>query len=125
MVNQDDMIMFPFCFGSVSFGLLWHRKMREHLFAEDTNKFKSEQVEARDTLKEEIFIELQEYETNINDSLEQLVRKHEEKIWKQFAILSKKQKMNFKKQNEHEYRFDIIDEHLSDIKKMLSEMGNK
>jgi len=118
-------IILMFCFGSVSFGLLWHRKMREHLFAEDTNKFKSEQVEARDTLKEEIFIELQEYETNINDSLEQLVRKHEEKIGKQFAILSKKQKMNFKKQNEHEYRFDVIDEHLSDIKKMLSEMGNK
>lgn len=113
-----------FALGTVTFGLCWHPKMKQNLFYVETVEM-SLNVEKTDELKHELLDNLADQEIKQEKKMEKMLSKQSEKGKKQWTKVTKTQKEFAKKQNEHEGRFNDIDQHLDDIKSLLMEMAGK
>lgn len=118
------LVALSFLLGTVTFGLLWHSKMKKNLFYVETVEM-SLNVEKTDQLKKELQITLEDYDRNQDKKLERIMKKQSEKEKKQFDKLFKKQKEYTKKSIEHEIRFDTIDHHLAEIKVLIAAISRK
>ena len=115
-------ISIVFLLGTVTFGLLWHRKMKEHLFCVKEMDMNDHHIEKADEMKQELLENLEDYEMNQEKKLEKHFKKQEEKGKKQYAKIGKQQKEFTKKQYNE---FQKIDRYLAEIKSLLNEMGTK
>ena len=113
-----------FALGTVTFGLCWHPKMKQNLFYVETVEM-SLNVEKTDELKHELLDNLADQEIKQEKKMEKMLSKQSEKGKKQWTKVTKTQKEFAKKQNEHEGRFNDIDQHLDGIKSLLMEMAGK
>jgi uncharacterized protein HemX len=116
------LVVAMFALGTISFGLLWHPKMKENLFYVGTM---NQHLEKTDDLKKELLSKLEEHEMNQDKKLDKVLKKQEERGKRQLTKIAKKQKEYTKKQKEHLLRFNKIDQNLNEIKNMIIEMGPK
>lgn len=115
-------ISIVFLLGTVTFGLLWHRKMKEHLFCVKEMDMNDQHIEKADEMKQELLENLEDYELNQEKKLDKIFKKQEEKGKKQYTKIAKQQKEFTKKQKNE---FQKIDRYLAEIKNLLNEIGTK
>ncbi len=116
------LIVCMFILGIVTFGLLWHHKMKEHLFCVKEMEMNDQHIEKADEMKQELLENLEDYEINQEKKLDKIFKKQEEKGKKQYTKIAKQQKEFTKKQRTE---LEKIDRYLAEIRGLLNEMSVK